>query len=86
VTVTDEQIRELLATYVHCRKFAQTGYVGSNAVTIIAALEELLQRRQLDIPHRVDGAEEEHEHSQKPKKASEGGAHALGLLGVSSRQ
>jgi hypothetical protein len=58
VTVTDEQIRELLATYVHCRKFAQTGYVGSNAVTIIAALEELLERRANDIPQRVAGAEE----------------------------
>jgi hypothetical protein len=59
VTVSDEQIRELLATYVHCRKFAQTGYVGSNAVTIIAALEELLERRANDISQRVAGAEEE---------------------------
>lgn len=58
MTVSDEQIRELLATYVHCRKFAQTGYVGSNAVTIIAALEELLERRANDIPQRVAGAAE----------------------------
>ena len=58
VTPTDDAIRMLLQTYVHCRKFAQTGYVGSNAVTIIAALEELLQRRANDIPQRVAGAVE----------------------------
>lgn len=62
MNVTDEQIRELLATYVtyvYSQKFAQAGYVGSNAVTIIAALEELLQRRANDIPQHVAGAEEE---------------------------
>ena len=45
MTVTDEQIRDLLYTYQHCRKFAHAGEVGANAVVLIAALEELLRRR-----------------------------------------
>ena len=45
---TNEQIHMLLETYKHCRKFAHAGEVGSNAVTLIAALEELLRRRQED--------------------------------------
>jgi hypothetical protein len=61
---TNQQILDLLSTYQHCRKFAQTGYVGSNAVTIIAALEELLERRANDIPQRVAGAEEVHGRSK----------------------
>lgn len=43
---TDADIRMLLETYTHCRKWAHAGVVGTNAVTLIAALEELLERRQ----------------------------------------
>jgi hypothetical protein len=49
VTVTDEQIRDLLYTYQHCRKFAHAGEVGAGAVVLIAALEELLERRKADM-------------------------------------
>lgn len=86
MTVSNEQIRELLATYVHCRKFAQTGYVGSNAVTIIAALEELLQRRQLDIPHRVDGAEEVLGCSRQSQKDDLGAASTRWASSVSNKR
>jgi hypothetical protein len=86
VTVTDEQIRELLATYVHCRKFAQTGYVGSNAVTIIAALEELLERRANDIPQRVAGAEEVHGRSRQSQKDDLGAASTRWASSVSSKR
>lgn len=58
MTPSDQQILDLIATYQHCRKFAQSGYVGSNAVAIISALEELLERRHNDIPQRVVGAED----------------------------
>jgi hypothetical protein len=84
--VTDEQIRELLATYVHCRKFAQTGYVGSNAVTIIAALEELLERRANDIPQRVAGAEEVHGRSRQSQKDDLGAASTRWASSVSSKR
>lgn len=43
---SDDDIRMLLDTYRHCRKFAHAGEVGANAVTLIAALEELLELRQ----------------------------------------
>jgi hypothetical protein len=86
VTVTDEQIRELLATYVHCRKFAQTGYVGSNAVTIIAALEELLERRANDIPQRVAGAEEVHGRSRQSQKDDLGAASTRWASSVSNKR
>jgi hypothetical protein len=42
---SDDDIRMLLETYRYCRKFAHAGQVGTNAVTLIAALEELLERR-----------------------------------------
>ena len=84
--VTDEQIRELLATYVHCRKFAQTGYAGSNAVTIIAALEELLERRANDIPQRVAGAEEVHGRSRQSQKDDLGAASTRWASSVSSKR
>jgi hypothetical protein len=45
MTPSDQQILDLLATYQHCRKFAHAGEVGANAVVLIAALEELLRRR-----------------------------------------
>ncbi len=86
MTVTDDQIRELLATYVHCRKFAQTGYVGSNAVTIIAALEELLERRANDIPQRVAGAEEVHGRSRQSQKDDLGAASTRWASSVSSKR
>ena len=82
MTPTDDQIRELLATYAHCRRWSHAGQVGANAVVLIAALEELLLRRADDIPQRVVGAEEVLGHSQQPGTASGGGVHALGLLGV----
>lgn len=44
-TPTDEELRMLRATYEHCRRWAHAGQVGSNAVTLIAALDELLTRR-----------------------------------------
>ena len=86
MTVSDEQIRELLATYVHCRKFAQTGYVGSNAVTIIAALEELLERRANDIPQRVAGAEEVHGRSRQSQKDDLGAASTRWASSVSNKR
>ena len=86
MTVTDEQIRELLATYVHCRRFAQTGYVGSNAVTIIAALEELLERRANDIPQRVAGAEEVHGRSRQSQKDDLGAASTRWASSVSNKR
>jgi hypothetical protein len=46
MTPTDQQILDLLQTYQHCRKWAHAGQVGANAVVLIAALEELLLRRQ----------------------------------------
>ncbi|MEY2715473.1 MAG: hypothetical protein RIT24_1816 [Planctomycetota bacterium] len=45
MTPTDNQIRDLLATYAHCRRWAHAGQVGTNAVTLLAALDELLERR-----------------------------------------
>jgi hypothetical protein len=42
---TNQQILDLLFTYQHCRKFAHAGEVGAGAVVLIAALEELLERR-----------------------------------------
>jgi len=45
MTPSDQQILDLLATYQQCRKFAHAGEVGANAVVLIAALEELLRRR-----------------------------------------
>lgn len=45
---SDNAIRMLIETYKHCRKWAHAGEVGTNAVTLIAALEELLRRRQED--------------------------------------
>lgn len=48
MTPTDDQLRDLLNTYQHCRKFAHAGEVGANAVVLIAAIEELLARRSHD--------------------------------------
>lgn len=48
MTATDEQLRDLLYTYQHCRKFAHAGEVGASAVVLIAAVEELLARRETD--------------------------------------
>lgn len=42
---TDEELRMLRDTYAHCRKWAHAGEVGTNAVTLLAALDELLERR-----------------------------------------
>lgn len=42
---SDDDIRMLLETYRFCRKFAHAGEVGTNAVTLIAALDELLELR-----------------------------------------
>lgn len=47
-TPTDDELRMLRATYEHCRRWAHAGLVGSNAVTLIAALDELLERRAKD--------------------------------------
>jgi hypothetical protein len=46
---TNQQILDLLFTYQHCRKFAHAGEVGASAVVLIAALEELLERREADM-------------------------------------
>jgi hypothetical protein len=45
---TDDELRMLRDTYQHCRRWAHAGEVGTNAVTLIAALEELLERRKQD--------------------------------------
>lgn len=42
---TDDQLRMLRDTYAHCRRWAHAGEVGTNAVTLLAALDELLERR-----------------------------------------
>jgi len=42
---TDDELRMLRDTYIHCRKWAHAGQVGTNAVTLLAALDELLERR-----------------------------------------
>ena len=42
---TDDQLRMLRDTYQHCRKWAHAGEVGTNAVTLLVALDELLERR-----------------------------------------
>jgi len=42
---TDDELRMLRDTYLHCRKWAHAGQVGTNAVTLLAALDELLERR-----------------------------------------
>lgn len=86
VRPTDDDVRMLLATYVHCRKFAQTGYVGSNAVTIIAALEELLERRANDIPQRVAGAGEGRGCLESSDKGDLGAAPARWTSPVSSKR
>lgn len=44
-TPTDEELRMLRATYEHCRRWAHAGQVGANAVTLLAAIDELLERR-----------------------------------------
>lgn len=45
---TDDELRMLRDTYIHCRKWAHAGQVGTNAVTLLAALDELLERRAAD--------------------------------------
>jgi len=45
---TDDDLRMLRDTYVHCRKWAHAGQVGTNAVTLLAALDELLERREAE--------------------------------------
>jgi hypothetical protein len=69
---TDQQLRDLLETYRHCRKFAHAGEVGANAVVLIAALDELLALRANDIPPRVAGAAESQGRSEDedPRVAS----------------
>lgn len=84
--VTDEQIRELLATYVHCRKFAHAGEVGANAVVLIAALDELLARRANDIPQRVAGAEEVHGRSKSTERNDLGAASTRWASSVSNKR
>lgn len=42
---SDEDLRMLRDTYMHCRRWAHAGQVGTNAVTLLAALDELLERR-----------------------------------------
>jgi hypothetical protein len=42
---TDDELRMLRDTYIHCRRWAHAGQVGTNAVTLLAALDELLERR-----------------------------------------
>jgi hypothetical protein len=86
VIVTDEQIRELLATYVHCRKFAHAGEVGANAVVLIAALDELLARRANDIPQRVAGAEEVHGRSKSTERNDLGAASTRWASSVSNKR
>jgi hypothetical protein len=45
VKPTDDELRMLRDTYQHCRRWAHAGQVGTNAVTLLAALDELLERR-----------------------------------------
>lgn len=60
---SDDDIRMLLDTYRHCRKFAHAGEVGANAVTLIAALEELLSLRQKHaaLEHALSQTEKEND-------------------------
>lgn len=48
VKPTDDELRMLRDTYQHCRRWAHAGEVGTNAVTLIAALDELLARREAE--------------------------------------
>jgi hypothetical protein len=52
VKPTDEQLRMLRDTYQHCRKWATAGQVGQNAITLLAALDELLDRRAADAKEK----------------------------------
>jgi hypothetical protein len=84
---TDQQLRDLLETYKHCRKFSHAGEVGANAVVLIAALDELLARRANDIPQRVAGAEEEvHGCSSESQKDDLGAAPTRWASSVSSKR
>jgi hypothetical protein len=84
---TDQQLRDLLETYKHCRKFAHAGEVGANAVVLIAALDELLARRANDIPQRVAGAEEEvHGCSSESQKDDLGAAPTRWASSVSNKR
>lgn len=48
VKPTDDELRMLRDTYQHCRRWAHAGEVGTNAVTLLAALDELLARREAE--------------------------------------
>lgn len=56
---SDDDIRMLLETYRFCRKFAHAGEVGTNAVTLIAALDELLELRRERVALHHTIAEQE---------------------------
>jgi hypothetical protein len=84
---SDQQLRDLLETYKHCRNLAHAGEVGANAVVLIAALDELLARRANDIPQRVAGAEEEvHGCSSESQKDDLGAAPTRWASSVSSKR
>jgi hypothetical protein len=95
---TNQQLRDLLETYKHCRKFAHAGEVGANAVVLIAALEELLGNREAraaahqfflsipDIPQHVAGAEEVHGRSRQSQKDDLGAASTRWASSVSNKR
>lgn len=76
---SDDDIRMLLETYRFCRKFAHAGEVGTNAVTLIAALDDLLARRANDISQHVAGAEEVERRSKSSQKDDLGVAPRVAL-------
>ena len=84
MTPSDDDIRMLLETYRFCRKFAHAGEVGTNAVTLIAALEELLVLRneRAAFEHAIAQLEKLHDATRRTVESDPMGAHvSAGLDG-----
>jgi outer membrane murein-binding lipoprotein Lpp len=79
VTPSDDDIRMLLETYRHCRKWAHAGEVGTNAVTLIAALDELLELRseRLAFNQAIAQLEKLHDATRRATQSAQMGAQVL---------
>lgn len=76
---SDDDIRMLLETYRFCRKFAHAGEVGTNAVTLIAALEELLElrRERVAFNQAIAQLEKLHDATRRATQGTQVGAQVL---------
>lgn len=76
---SDDDIRMLLETYRFCRKFAHAGEVGTNAVTLIAALDELLElrRKRVVLHHTIAEQEKLIDSSRRTAAGNKVGSHIL---------